>query len=471
MARKCKLFHVKFGESPPVGGREGAMSRSRACLLAFFAGFAALICAPAIGAEKPAATASVRPGAPHQPVPIVIGLQLQDRPPQPRLLIEFSDPVPFRTFLLTNPSRIVIDLPEVFWRPAAMPALLGQGIVKNYRFGLFRKDNSRLVLELNRPAKVVSATMLPPKDGAGFRLSIELSPETTAEFAAHSGWPRSEFTPRPNEGQKVITATDVHPLIILDPGHGGMDPGTHGESGLVEKDIALSVARHLRDRLLQSGRYRVKLTRDADVFIPLRDRVAIARSAHGDLFVSLHVDSNEHREIRGASVYTLSPGASDRETANLAEKENLSGAALGLEPAESKAVADSILMDLGQREIMNLSARFAETIVATLPEATTVHAPLPHRSADFAVLKAPDIPSVLVELGYLTNHDDESQIMTEAWRSRVAAAIAGAIDRHFSQAPALERGRTEAANVPLSGHIGGVRTGATQPPPVQEFVQ
>lgn len=213
----------------------------------------------------------------------------------------------------------------------------------------------------------------------------------------------------------------------------------------------------------------MKLTRDADVFIPLRDRVGIARAAHGDLFVSLHADSNEYREIRGASVYTLSPGASDRETANLADKENLAGAALGLEPAETTAVADSILTDLGQREIMNLSARFAETIVGALPVATDVHQPLPHRSADFAVLKAPDIPSVLIELGYLTNPDDESEMATQPWRTRVAAAIATAIDRHFSLTQMIQNPMAEAKAAPLSGHIPGVRTLPERP--AQELTQ
>lgn len=437
-------------------------------MLVFLAG--THLCAAATAPKKPAMPIPPVVADETAPTPMVIGIELTDNSAQSRLVLELSDPVDFRSFLLTSPNRVVVEMPDVLWHPGTTPAPSGHGIVKNYRFGQFRKNDSRLVVELNRPAKIGSAAMLAPKDGSGFRLVINLSPATASDFAANAGWPSpAEFNPARNPSLGVRAHKDIRPLIIVDAGHGGMDPGTHGENGLVEKDIALSVARQLKERLEQSGHYRVKLTRDADVFIPLRDRVEIARAAHGDLFVSLHADSNEHREIRGASVYTLSPGASDRETANLADKENLAGAALGLEPADTTAMADLILSDLGQREIMNLSARFAETIVGALPAATDVHKPLPHRSANFAVLKAPDIPSVLIELGYLTNQDDESEMATQSWRMRVAAAIATAIDRHFAQAQVIQVPMAEARAAPLSRHIPGVRTLAEQP--AQELTQ
>jgi N-acetylmuramoyl-L-alanine amidase len=221
-------------------------------------------------------------------------------------------------------------------------------------------------------------------------------------------------------------------LIILDPGHGGIDPGTHGQSGLLEKDLVLSVAKTLRKALESTGRYRVQLTRDTDVFIPLRERVNIARAAHGDLFVSLHADSNDHRDIRGASVYTLSEDASDREAATLAEKENMSDIIAGVDLTGENSPVASILIDLAQRDTMNRSVRFAETVVGTLPAATSLLALSPHRSAGFAVLKGPDIPAVLIELGYLTNVKDESEMATEAWRNRVARALSSAIDTHFA---------------------------------------
>jgi len=448
------------------------LSRAIACALAIAAFWPMRAAMPAFAAGLRPSVASAQPAvAPHE-IPIVIGIRLQDSVEQSRITVEFSDPVAARSFLLTDPDRIVIELPQVIWRPAQTPSPSGRGFIRNYRFGLFRKESARLVLDLNRPAKIDKSEILPPADGTGFRLVMDLSPATQSEFSAHAGWPRgSEFALSQTSSRKADRAERGQPVIVLDPGHGGTDPGTHSETGLVEKDLALSVASRLKEKLEQTGRYRVKLTRASDVFIPLRDRVAIARAAQGDLFVSLHADSNEHREIRGASVYTLSPGASDRETATLAEKENHAGVALGLEPADANTMADSILSDLGQREIMNLSARFAEALVVGLPRATALHAPLPHRSADFAVLKAPDIPSVLIELGYLTNHDDVMAMTTDAWRSRVAATIAATIDRYFTEAPALQATADRAGSSPLSGHIRGVSTRAGTSMPAQELIQ
>jgi N-acetylmuramoyl-L-alanine amidase len=194
----------------------------------------------------------------------------------------------------------------------------------------------------------------------------------------------------------------------------------------------LGVAKELRQALEATGRYRVQLTRDSDVFIPLRERVHVARVAHADLIVSLHADSNDHRDIRGASVYTLSEDASDREAANLAEKENMSDVIAGVDLAGESSPVASILIDLAQRDTMNRSVRFAERVLATLPRATLVRPTSPHRSAGFAVLKAPDIPAALVELGYLSNSADEAEMTKPGWRAKVAGSLVAAIDGHFS---------------------------------------
>jgi N-acetylmuramoyl-L-alanine amidase len=219
---------------------------------------------------------------------------------------------------------------------------------------------------------------------------------------------------------------------VIDAGHGGIDPGTLGRSGTREKDVVLNVARELRKALEGTGRYRVQLTRDTDVFIPLRERVNIARAVQADLFVSLHADANDHQDIRGASVYTLSEDASDREAAKLAEKENMSDVIAGVDLAGDNGPVASILIDLAQRDTMNRSVRFAERVLTSLRRATLVRPTSPHRSADFAVLKAPDIPAALIELGYLTNSTDESEMSKVAWRTRVAASLVAAIDGHFS---------------------------------------
>jgi len=369
---------------------------------------------------------------------MVIALRVSESAARSRVVLELSDPVDPRVFTLANPNRVVIDMPEVLWRIGDAPHPAGKGLVKDYRYGLFRKGNSRFVIDLNSPVRVAVPQLLPPGGGTGFRLVIDLAPTTSAEFLAHAGWPRAPATAAQAAPTAPGVRKDARPLIVVDAGHGGLDPGTHGESGIPEKDIALSVAKELRKALLETGHYRVQLTRDSDVFIPLSERVNMARAAHGDLFVSLHADSNEHREIRGASVYTLSEGASDREAEDLAEKENMSDATAGADLAGENDLVASILKDLVRRETIDRSERFAETVLETIPAATMVRSSSPHRAARFAVLKAPDVPAALIELGYLSNPKDESEMTTEAWRRRVARAIASAIDRHFAREAGLE---------------------------------
>jgi N-acetylmuramoyl-L-alanine amidase len=370
---------------------------------------------------------------PAQNVPMVIGLKLGEAPQRSRFTVELSDPVDVRVFTLTNPNRVVMDMPDVQWRmpDAARPS--GKGIVKSYRYGQFRKGNARFIVDLNTPVKVGAPEILAPEGGSGFRLVLDLTPTNAADFLAHAGWPADLQTASLGSPPPALRGAQQNgkPLIILDPGHGGIDPGTHGQSGIQEKDLVLAVARDLRKALEATGHYRVQLTRDSDVFIPLRGRVNIARAAHADLFVSLHADSNDHRDIRGASVYTLSEDASDREAATLAEKENMSDVIAGVDLAGENNPVASILIDLAQRDTMNRSVRFAETVLGTLPAVTSIQPLSPHRSAGFAVLKAPDVPAVLIELGYLTNLKDETDMVTEAWRLRVSRAISAAVDAHF----------------------------------------
>jgi N-acetylmuramoyl-L-alanine amidase len=408
----------------------------------------------AVAAQRPAAHAApqLRGGSdpigallaeqaaqtPEAAIPVVIGLGLEEGKGQgqARLTNEISDPVDNRSFTRVNPNRVVLDMPEVLWRMPQEVRPSGRGPVRSYRYGVFRKGESRFVIDLNQPVKVEKPRLVPPEGGLGFRLLIDLSPATPAAFAAGAGWP-ADLAPTPGTAVASLPRAPIQGdnrkrTIVVDAGHGGIDPGTHGATGLQEKNVVLAVARELRKSLESTGRYRVQLTRDNDVFIPLRERVNIARAAHGDLFVSLHADSSERRDIRGASVYTLSEDGSDREAMKLAEKENMSDVIAGVDLAGENNPVASILIDLAQRDTMNRSARFAETVVSSLPVATSVRATTPHRAAGFAVLKAPDIPAVLVELGYLTNSQDESEMATDIWRGRVAQAIRGAIDAHFS---------------------------------------
>jgi N-acetylmuramoyl-L-alanine amidase len=391
---------------------------------------------PPSRASKPAADPIAGLIAQHsdQALPVVIGARLGEHPDKTRFVVELSDPVQVRVFTLANPDRVVIDMPEVLWRIGDNDRPTGKGAVKSYRYGLFRKGNSRFVIDLNKPVRVDEPRIYPPDGRFGFRLVIDLYPATPEDFLAKAGWPREDRAPPMLAEQMPTPAPPVKGkrVIVIDPGHGGVDPGTHGADGLEEKNVVLAVAKDLRNALEATGRYTVQLTRDSDVYIPLRERVQIARAAHGDLFISLHADSIDHDEIRGASIYTLSEDASDREAAKLAEKENMSDVIAGVDLSGENSPVASILIDLAQRDTMNRSARFAQSALASLGTATLIRPSSPRRSAGFAVLKAPDVPAVLIELGYLSNPQDEAEMATEAWRSRVARALAAAIDKHFA---------------------------------------
>lgn len=434
----------------PKGGRKGSTAKRLAACLAF----ALALALPGDGttareaaASGPSAASRADPigallaekvlNGSQSAVPVVIGLKLDETAQKTRFAIELSDPVDVRVYTLTNPNRVVIDMPDVLWRAGDDARPTGRRAVKSYRYGQFRRGNFRFVVDLNTPVKVETPQLVAPEEGFSFRLMVDLVPSTREEFVAAAGWPQAPTAavasvappaapPPPSRGEPGRR------IVVIDAGHGGIDPGTQGRGGVREKDLVLAVARELRKALEATGRYRVQLTRDTDVFIPLRERVNIARAAHAELILSLHADSNDHRDIRGASVYTLSEDASDREAATLAEKENMSDVIAGVDLSGENSPVASILIDLAQRDTMNRSVRFAERVISVLPRATMVRPTTPHRSAGFAVLKAPDIPAALVELGYLSNSADEAEMSKPAWRVKVAGSLVAAIDGHFS---------------------------------------
>ncbi|MEE3623743.1 N-acetylmuramoyl-L-alanine amidase [Nitrospirillum sp. BR 11752] len=226
------------------------------------------------------------------------------------------------------------------------------------------------------------------------------------------------------------TLRDRTPLIVLDPGHGGDDPGATAVTGVYEKDITLAMARVLARALEATGRYRVALTRDSDVFIPLRDRPGKARALGADLFISLHADIVVGRSVRGLSVYTLSDRATDREADMLAQRENRSDAIAGLDLADQSTQVASILIDLAQRDTRNQSRRLANLVVESVGrDIALLNSPL--RSAGFAVLTAPDVPAILVEMGYLSHPTDARLLTTDSHRRRFAADMVRAIDSYF----------------------------------------
>ena len=429
----------------PLGGRKSSIVKRLAVCLALVLGL--------VSATESAMSRDKAPSRPdpigdllaeqahkgsQSSMPIVIGLKLTETTQRTRFAIELSDPVDVKVYTLTNPNRVVIDMPDVLWRAGADARPSGRRAVKSYRYGQFRRGNFRFVVDLNAPVKVEAPQIVQPEEGFSFRLMVDLTPSTREAFVAAAGWPLASSTlatsaaPPPAPSVPGGREEAQKRLVVVDAGHGGIDPGTQGRSGIREKDLVLGVARELRKALEATGRYRVQLTRDSDVFIPLRERVHIARVAHADLIVSLHADSNDHRDIRGASVYTLSEDASDREAATLAEKENMSDVIAGVDLTGENNPVASILIDLAQRDTMNRSVRFAERVLTTLPRATMVRPTSPHRAAGFAVLKAPDIPAVLVELGYLSNGADEAEMTKPGWRGKVAGSLVAAIDGHFS---------------------------------------
>ncbi len=289
--------------------------------------------------------------------------------------------------------------------------------------------------------KVSDPLVLPPSGGYGYRVVIDLFPVSPDQFAHNSGWP-ADLKAREAAAELLAAApapvapTPEKRIIVIDAGHGGIDTGTSGVNGLQEKDLVLDEALRLGRELVKRSNYTVHLTRDTDVFIPLKERVSIARSWHADLFISLHADSNPDAGVNGLSIYTLSERGSDKEAAALASKENQSDVIAGVDLGGGNATVAPILIDLAQRDTMNRSSRFATGAVATLTAATDILPRQPHRAAAFVVLKAPDVPAVLIELGYLSNEGDAGQMNTVRWRNGVARAIGQAVDGYFSPAAA-----------------------------------
>ena len=372
--------------------------------------------------------------------PTVSGLRIGQHKAKTRVVLDLSDRVKFETFVLSDPYRVVINLPEVEWRLAPGAPRM-RGVVSAFRYGLFDRGTSRVVLDVRAPVKVQKAFILPPRDKRGHRLVIDLVNVSRSEVLAAQERSRTRTAAR--QRFPVPTAKPKRPkaskiMVVIDPGHGGIDPGTIGPNGTWEKHIALSYARELRRKLLATGRYQVALTRNRDVFLPLRRRIAIARTKGADLFLSLHADSIANPALRGAHVYTLSEDASDEEAAALAAKENKSDLIAGVDLSGQSDDVTNILIDLAQRETMNQSAILARILIAEIRRKTRVIRKS-HRFAGFAVLKAPDVPSVLVELGYLSNPTEERLLRQRKHRVRVAAAMVRGIDRYFARQQAFEQ--------------------------------
>lgn len=363
---------------------------------------------------------------------IVSDIRLGIHRDKTRLVLDLSASVKFRIFSLADPYRVVLDLPDIAWQVPATAARRKGGLIAGLRYGQYQPGNARVVLDLRRPAVIGKSFILPPSEGYGPRLVVDIKPATRKAFLAAMKPPPQRAVRKavaPQKAKPKRRAAQI-PLIVIDPGHGGVDPGAIGISGSFEKHVTLGMARQIRKAILARGGHRVRLTRDRDIFIPLRRRVAIARAAGADLFVSVHADSIGNRKVRGGGIYTLSEKSSDKESAALAAKENRADVIAGVNLKGHDDQVASILIDLTQRETMNYSAQFAAVLVPELRQFIHMRRK-PHRFAGFRVLKAPDVPSVLVELGYLSNRQDEKMLTSASSRAAIATSIARAVEIYF----------------------------------------
>jgi N-acetylmuramoyl-L-alanine amidase len=431
-----------------------------------------------------------------------VAVRVSAEPERTRFVADLTRTVGFNVYVLPNPYRVIVDLPEVNFRLPADSGSKAAGLLTGYRFGSLEQGRSRIVMDATQPVLIERSFILHPRDGEPARLVVDLvatDQETFArlhraeqlsldlgaapddvptemppisigppptfdrapvsddaapdpqpdpgKLAALGGAPSSAKSvprPRPKPGPERLAARESSPVpghadrrgndrrvVVIDPGHGGIDPGAVSRAGTAEKEVVLAFSKVLKETLEASQHYDVHLTRTEDVFLSLRDRVQFARQHNADLFIAIHADSLSRGTARGATVYTLADKASDAEAEALAHKENRSDIIAGVDLVAESEQITGILIDLAQREAKNHAAIFAKQLVSQLKPVTQLNS-RPLRSAGFRVLMAPDVPSVLFELGYLSNRSDETLLLSPQWRSEVATAMKAAIDRYFA---------------------------------------
>jgi N-acetylmuramoyl-L-alanine amidase len=347
-----------------------------------------------------------------------------------RFVVDLDATPQYAVSRLSNPDRLVIDLPDVeFGAPAQ--AAEGRGLVSDYRYGLIAPKKARIVLDLAGPVEIVNTFVLEPVSPEPARLVIDLAPTSTEKFQADVRRDRpQQVSAAPRSGGPPL-AEGGRPIVVLDPGHGGIDSGAVGDGGLVERDVTLKFGLELARRLKAGGVLEPVLTRDDDTFLSLGERMNIARRHHARLFISIHADTVRQDYVRGVTVYTLSDDASDALAAALAARENRSDILAGLALEDQPDDVADILVDLARRETRNLSVRFAKSLVEDMRGSFALNSN-PWRRASFKVLKAPEVPSVLLELGYLSNPKDEEMFHSEDWPEKEAETVARAVEAFVS---------------------------------------
>jgi N-acetylmuramoyl-L-alanine amidase len=413
----------------------------------------ALLCAAALpcadSSRLRAAESQPQPSAAVANFPVASAVRLAGDARQTRFILDLDQTVSFRAVTLADPYRVVVDIPQVNFQLPSGAGTAGRGLVKAFRYGLVMPGGSRIVFDLTGPARIANSYVVEAANGQPARLVVELEEVDRAAFVPSLA-PENRPELRPTitatapatvpaaavaepAQQKPVAPADGRPVVVIDPGHGGIDNGTQS-SGESEKNLVLAFALVLRDRLEKTGKYRVVMTRDDDTFIPLNDRVKVARTLNAALFVSIHADALPRAEgdAQGATIYTLSDKASDAEAERLADAENRADAIAGVNLAEEPTDVADILIDLAQRETRTFSNRFARLLMGEMKTTVRMHKH-PLKSAGFRVLKAPDVPSVLVEIGYVSNKGDLEHLVSEGWRSRAVASMGQAIDAFLAK--------------------------------------
>nr|WP_096357452.1 N-acetylmuramoyl-L-alanine amidase [Variibacter gotjawalensis] len=374
-------------------------------------------------AQKPAAVAAA----------IATDARLGGDESRTRLIVDLSHDIKVSAFTLADPYRVVIDLPQIAFQFPGNAGQVGRGLIKAYRYGLVMQGGSRIVIDTTGPVRVEQATVQEAKDGEPARLLVDLVSIDRASFLRNLALDQRNRPSEPRRPPAEVAKTDARPVVVIDPGHGGIDNGTTAAEGVAEKTIVLDFAREFAERLEKTGRYNVVMTRSDDTFISLGDRVKVARQHKAALFISIHADSlaNRDPDTRGATIYTVSDKASDAEAARLAEAENRADVIAGVDLSKDDDDVADILIDLMQRETRTFSSHFARIVAGALRPAVKLHRQ-PLRSAGFKVLKAHDVPSVLIELGYVTSPQDLKLMLSEAWRKRATESLTAAVTTFFS---------------------------------------
>jgi N-acetylmuramoyl-L-alanine amidase len=397
----------------------------------------------------------------------VQNMRVGQHPGKTRLVLDLSTLKDFRAFTLSDPYRVVIDMPTFTW-PGTPSSDKASGI-QSVRHGPLSSSISRIVLDMDAPVALQSVFALPANQGKPDRLVVDFAKVSLTEFAKTRGTifgtleasldekNATAQSPRPASPAPQTTAslnTNAipaapekpaapaaplrKPVIILDPGHGGVDPGA--VSGRThEKNITLALGRALKDELERTGKFQVYMTRNSDRFIKLYDRVKFARKHNADLFISLHADSIGNPNVRGASIYTLSEKASDAQTAKLAARENKADLIAGIDLSHEDEDVANILLDLTQRDTMNQSKFLAEKMVRAFKNNSHRTLDNPHRYAGFAVLKAPDIPSILIEAGFVSSPQDARQLSQDSYRKKLAKTISSGVELYFEHVQKAQR--------------------------------